>query len=152
MTNIVFEIGRGWVREGTPRTDLVVAPYRKFMALIEDEGTMDVVAEQVVAGKSLRQIADEFGVEPLKLAGWISSDRGRLSVYEEALKSVADGLVYEALKVAKENDDVSKAKLHVDTNLKVAALWDKERFGNIQTHNVNNKTMVLIAAADASVL
>ena len=59
---------------------------------------------------------------------------------------------YQVARDCRDQKEVPAAKLQVDTNLKIASKWDKERYGNVETHNINNRVAVLISVEDAACL
>jgi len=132
-----------------------LGPAQRFELVVADPQTMDIVCQRVIDGESLKQIAKAWAVPPLRFTAWVGDDRGRLLAYDGALKIRADELVHEAYQVAHDcggQKDVPAAKLQVDTNLKIASKWDKERYGNVETHNINSRVAVLISVEDAACL
>ena len=132
-----------------------LGPAQRFELVAAAPNTMDIVCQRVIDGESLKQIAKAWAVPPLRFTAWVGDDRGRLLAYDGALKIRADELVHEAYQVAHDcggQKDVPAAKLQVDTNLKIASKWDKERYGNVETHNINSRVAVLISVEDAACL
>jgi hypothetical protein len=105
-----------------------------------DPMTMEIVIQRVIDGESLKQIAVSWKLPTTRFIKWISEDETRLSAYEGALRIRADELVYEAVERAEgsvdengEMSEVARDKLVIDTNLKVAAMWDKQKYGSEKT-------------------
>ena len=102
-----------------------------------DPFSFEIVIQRVIDGESLKSIAKAWGLPVTRFIKWISDDEKRLAEYEGALRIRADELVYEAVERAEgvvgpdgELSEVARDKLVIDTNLKVAAFWDKTRYGN----------------------
>ena len=102
-----------------------------------DPMTMEIVIQRVIDGESLKSIANSWKLPVTRFIKWISEDEKRLADYEGALRIRADELVYAAVERAEGTVDdegnvseVARDKLVIDTNLKVAAFWDKTRYGN----------------------
>jgi hypothetical protein len=105
-----------------------------------DPLTMEIVIQRVIDGESLKQIAVSWKLPTTRFIKWISEDETRLAAYEGALRIRADELVYEAVERAEgtvdengEMSEVARDKLVIDTNLKVAAMWDKQKYGGEKT-------------------
>jgi hypothetical protein len=98
-----------------------------------DPMTMEIVIQRVLDGESLRQIATAWDLPVTRFVKWISDDDARLASYEGALRVRADELVHEALITAETGEDIAMDKLVIDTGLKIAAMWDKNRYGNEKT-------------------
>ena len=114
---------------------------QRFEIVIADPLTIEVVIQRVLDGESLKQIAKSWKVPTLRFVKWVSDDAVRLASYEGALRIRADELIHETLEIAAgrqiENSegemvdvtDVARDKLMVDTNIKLAAMWDRQRYG-----------------------
>lgn len=107
----------------------------------KDPMTMEIVIQRVIDGESLKQIATAWKLPVTGFVKWISDDDKRLAQYENALKIRADEIVHEALEIADEQNevvrengtsydpDVARDKLRIETRLKTASMWDKQRYG-----------------------
>ena len=105
-----------------------------------DVMTMEIVIQRVLDGESLKAIARSWKLPVTRFIKWISDDEKRLAEYEGALRIRADELVYEAVERAEgvvgpdgELSEVARDKLVIDTNLKVAAMWDRNKYGGEKT-------------------
>lgn len=107
-----------------------LAKIQRLQLVVDDPMTMEVVIQRVIDGESLRQIARAWKLPVTRFVKWISDDEKRLAEYEGALRIRADELVHEALITAETGEDVARDKLVIDTGLKVAAMWDKQKYGN----------------------
>ena len=108
--------------------------------VVDDPMTMEIVIQRVLDGESLKAIARSWKLPVTRFIKWISDDEKRLAEYEGALRIRADELVYEAVERAEgvvgpdgELSEVARDKLVIDTNLKVAAMWDKQKYGGEKT-------------------
>lgn len=120
--------------------DVLLPDHMQKMQRLEivknDKMTMEIVIQRVIDGESLKSIARSWQLPITRFIKWISDDEKRLAEYEGALRIRADELVYEAVERAEgtigpdgELSEVARDKLVIDTNLKVAAMWDKQKYG-----------------------
>ena len=109
--------------------------------MIADPLTIEVVIQRVLDGESLKQIARSWKIPTLRFVKWMSDDAQRLASYEGALRIRADELIHETLEIADEqkyaedskgnsyDPEVARDKLRIDARLKLAAMWDRQRYG-----------------------
>ena len=114
-----------------------MAKMQRLQVVVDDPMTMEIVIQRVLDGESLKAIARSWKLPVTRFIKWISDDEKRLAEYEGALRIRADELVYEAVERAEgvvgpdgELSEVARDKLVIDTNLKVAAMWDKQKYGS----------------------
>ena len=117
-----------------------MAKIQRLQVVVDDPFTMEIVIQRVLDGESLKAIARSWKLPVTRFIKWISDDEKRLAEYEGALRIRADELVYEAVERAEgvvgpdgELSEVARDKLVIDTNLKVAAMWDKQKYGGEKT-------------------
>ena len=117
-----------------------MAKMQRLQVVVDDPMTMEIVIQRVIDGESLKAIARSWKLPVTRFIKWISDDEKRLAEYEGALRIRADELVYEAVERAEgvvgpdgELSEVARDKLVIDTNLKVAAMWDKQKYGGEKT-------------------
>lgn len=117
-----------------------LAKMQRLQVVVDDPMTMEIVIQRVLDGESLKAIARSWKLPVTRFIKWISDDEKRLADYEGALRIRADELVYEAVERAEgvvgpdgELSEVARDKLVIDTNLKVAAMWDKQKYGGEKT-------------------
>ena len=117
-----------------------MAKIQRLQVVVDDPMTMEIVIQRVLDGESLKAIARSWKLPVTRFIKWISDDEKRLAEYEGALRIRADELVYEAVERAEgvvgpdgELSEVARDKLVIDTNLKVAAMWDKQKYGGEKT-------------------
>ena len=121
--------------------DEVLPDYMGAMQRLEivkaDPMTVEITIQRVIDGESLKKIAKSWKLPVTRFVKWISDDEKRLAEYEGALRIRADELAHETLEAAAGSIDestgqpteVARDKLVVDTNFKLAAMWDRERYG-----------------------
>ena len=67
-------------------------------------------------------------------------DDARRREYDEALRIAAEGMVHDARGVARDGEiDVPRAKLMIDTDMRLAGKWDRARYGDTQTHVIDDR-------------
>ncbi len=115
-------------------------PLARLDAVKEDVNTPTVVFQRVAAGETLKQIAKAWQIPVGSFVEWFHVEHGAL--YDAALRARADELAHESLEIADEqkeairkdgsafDPDVGRDKLRVETRLKLASHWDKQRYGN----------------------
>jgi hypothetical protein len=118
------------------------APLARLDEVKADPTTMSVISQRVAEGETLKEIALAWQVPAGLLLRWVQEDDERWAEYERSLALRADALIAETVaisdeqnEVVKENGqtfdpDVPRDKLRIDTRLKVAARYDRRRFGN----------------------
>lgn len=114
-------------------------PLARFEEVKADESVPLMVFGRVCEGETLREIAREWRVPRGRFIEWFTTEHAGL--YDSALKVRADELAHEALEISDEQNevvkengqsfdpDVPRDKLRVDTRLKLAAKWDRKRYG-----------------------
>lgn len=87
--------------------------------------------ERIGSGENVLQVARDQGVTHGSMLKWIRADEERLAAFHEAQRIAAQRLVDESLEIADtmEQEDAFKAKLRIDTRLRIAGKLDM-RFGN----------------------
>lgn len=133
-----------------------MAKMQRLQVVVDDPMTMEIVIQRVLDGESLKAIARSWKLPVTRFIKWISDDEKRLAEYEGALRIRADELVYEAVERAEgvvgpdgELSEVARDKLVIDTNLKVAAFWDKTRYGNEKAVGGAGITIVINRGGEA---
>ena len=121
-------------------------PMARFEHVIKQDNTMSIIVQRLTDGERLREIAKAWEIPYGRLAAGIAEDAERKSQYEAALSIWADSLAQEAVAIAdeqaevvKENGEtfdpnVARDKLRIDTRLKLASRWNRERYGEKVQH------------------
>lgn len=130
-----------------------VTAYDRMQHVIADPNTMEVVGQRVMEGDTLKKIARSWGVPVMQFIHWITSDPERAAVYEAALRIRADEMIGETLEIADvptvriDADGMAwtneaRDKLRIDTRMKLAAYFDRQRFGDTKSRQTAAKVVV----------
>jgi hypothetical protein len=116
----------------------------RFEDVIAKPDTMSIVVQRLSDGETLKEIARAWEIPYGRFAQWIIEDRERSERYNAALKIWADSLAQECVAIADEqcevekrdgstfDPDVPRDKLRIETRLKLAGKWHRERYGESQ--------------------
>lgn len=109
----------------------------------EDE-CMGWVCAQVASGVSLKVLSEHYVVDYGLLWEFVSGDIER---YELAQRGVAEYWVSESVGIADDADPeaVPHAKLKIDTRMKVAARWNRSKYGEVAQTQINVGANSLVA-------
>lgn len=104
----------------------------------QGEGWWEDIFDRIASGKSPSEIAKEYGVRYAILARVIYEDEDKAREYEKALQIAADGYAHEVIGIAdRSDDDVGDRKLRIDSRMKLASKWNRQRYGDTLTVNRN---------------
>jgi hypothetical protein len=118
----------------------------RYNHVIAQPETMSILVQRLTDGERLREIAKAWEIPYGRLAAWIAENPERKSAYEAALSIWADSLAQEAVAIADEQAEVVKEngetydpnvqrdKLRIDTRLKLASRWNRDRYGETVKH------------------
>lgn len=122
----------------------------RYTALIEaEESTLDELSQRISAGASLSEVCAAWDVPYGRIAAWLTDDASRAERYAAALRLRADLVAAECIPIAdnarahvqrlEQPDgtvkdvlvfpDNARDRLRVETRLKLAAKWDRGRYG-----------------------
>lgn len=109
--------------------ELDPGPMARLQEQQADPATPGIVFQRLCDGETLRDIAKAWKVPVGLFTQWFTEKH--LTLFDAALKVRADQLANEALERADAADPetVGVAKLQADTRLKLAAQWDRARYG-----------------------
>jgi hypothetical protein len=130
----------------------------KFMLMESGESAWFPDALDLVAGgKSISEICKAQGLAISTVMSWIDAVPARVAAYERAKRIWADIAVQECTPISDEAtpETVQVGRLRVETRMKVAGMYDRDRFGQKQATAVTNNTVILsdsTAAAAAALL
>lgn len=104
-------------------------PMARFEHVKVQESTPRVVFLRLCEGETLKDIAKAWQIPVGLFVEWFTAEH--LTLFDTAFRVRADQLAHEALAFADAAtpDDVAPRKLQVDTRLKLAAQWDRSRYG-----------------------
>ena len=122
-------------------------PLARLEEVVGQSETPSVVFQRVAEGESLKAIAASWQVPAGRFTEWFSTTHAEL--YDAALKVRADQLAHDALDAAFEAtpESVQVQKLKADVALRLAAKWDRERYGDMKQVQVS-----VVPHADAELL
>jgi hypothetical protein len=104
-------------------------PLARLAAVKEDPETPSVIFQRLTDGEELKEIARAWQVPKGRFIEWFTTNHADL--YDAALKVRAADLAVQAMNAALEAtpEDVAVRKLQADVSLKLAAKYDRARFG-----------------------
>lgn len=112
-------------------------PAKKNPKLIEE------VLSRIAQGETLAALGRELGFHPQSWLVWVRADEALALAYAQARDVghdvLADGLVEIADDVPTTSEDIQKAKLRIETRLKLLACWNPRKYGTKQTTEIANK-------------
>jgi hypothetical protein len=114
--------------------------------------TIELITQRIAEGTTLKEICRSLGWPRSFVWKWINADPERKCAYDDAMKAWADELAQETIQIADNPDPktVGRDKLRVDTRLKIAAKWDRQRYGEQSqslTVNAGGGSLVQILAS-----
>ena len=101
------------------------------------------VLRRIASGETLASLGRKLNFTPAVWYNWVERDAELEVAYARAREvghdALADGLLEIADEVATRSEDIQKAKLRIETRLKLLACWNPRKYGNKQTVDVGNK-------------
>lgn len=129
-----------------------IGPLARLEAVKRDAAAPGEIFRLLTERKTLKEIAVEWRVAKGRFTEWFTMEHAGL--YDAALKVVAAEIALEALEIAdaqreavKESGgtydpEVARDKLRVDTRLKLAAKFDRSRYGDAVTVQHTGETVL----------
>jgi len=107
----------------------------------------DKLCEEVLAriskGEPLTHIAKDLNFSVQSWNRWLREDEELAFAHARAREDGGDAIAEEALRLADaveaKSEHVQKAKLQIETRLKLLAKWHPKRYGDKQTHDIGNR-------------
>lgn len=126
----------------------------RFDALIAQSSPAELLAmvvDRVANDETLLQIAQSLDISYSTLGMWLDSDSSRCQAYNVALRLSADRLAHECLEIADgaNAESVAVDKLRIDTRMRLASSWDKQRYGKGSAHGDFNLTITVDRDGDS---
>ena len=105
--------------------------------------------EKIACGTTLVEICDRRGLTFGSVRNWINRHPEMKTEYEEAERAYADYHFSQCIPIADEAEDTNKAKLMIDTRLKVVAKLNKDKYGDQGglTMNLGANSLVAILSS-----
>lgn len=113
---------------------------RKLAEAIEADGGPDAIWDRIIAGEEMKAIAESYGETYSVLYSWIrSGGPERVAAWKDAKRLSADALSEKATEKVMKLDDagagvtgpeVGRAKLQADHLMRLAAIRNREEFGD----------------------
>jgi hypothetical protein len=104
---------------------------------IKTPALLDEIIERVSLGEPLAQVCREERMPNVNtVARWMADDRDFEQRFARARAVGYDAIAAECMKICDEEniEDVQRAKLRVETRLKLLAKWDPKRYGDRLQH------------------
>lgn len=100
------------------------------------------VLARIASGEPLTHIAKDLDFSVQSWNRWLREDDELAFAHARAREDGGDAIAEEALRLADaveaKSEHVQKAKLQIETRLKLLAKWHPKRYGDKQTHEVGN--------------
>ena len=131
-----------------------VAP-KKELAEKRFEIFFETVLVKLEQGIALTEILrdDQRDFDYAGLLRWIHKDPQRKARYQEAQELGTEMILAECIEIADGKDgmeDVQRSKLRIDTRLFQAKSWNRKRYGDIKTVEVNQNISITAALEQAN--
>lgn len=101
------------------------------------------VLARISKGETLRSISEDLNFHRDVWLHWCEANPELKARYREARERGADAIAEECVAIADNamaiNEHISKAKLRIDTRLKLLAKWQPKTYGEKSTVDVGNK-------------
>ena len=144
---------------GAPDTLRDVGPMARFEEMIAEPDVMEVIVQRLTDAEepeTLEDIARSRKVPYGRLSAWITESRERTERYANAMRVRAEALAHQTVRIADDAGDtkgeLGRAKLRIDTRLKMAGHLKPETYGGATNVNVNVNDKRSPADRDALVM
>ena len=130
-----------------------VAP-KKELAEKQFEIFFETVLNKIAQGINLKEILrdDQRDFDYTQLLRWIHKDPQRKSRYYEAQEIGSEMIAAEILEIADGQDgleDVQRSKLRIDSRQFLIKTWNRKRYGDVKTLEVNQNISITAALEQA---
>jgi len=127
----------------------------RWRQALEKGDAIQDMFDAIADGKTLREVCRERVWPYSRVSRHVFDDPELKARYEATLKLVADSLAADCKSMSdgvagtKDPVDVQVARLRIDTHLRLAARWDRQRYGETPatTINANAGSLIAILAA-----
>ena len=119
------------------------------------ENFFETVLNKIAQGINLKEILrdDQRDFDYTQLLRWIHKDPQRKSRYYEAQEIGSEMIAAEILEIADGQDgleDVQRSKLRIDSRQFLIKTWNRKRYGDIKTLEVNQNISITAALEQAN--
>ena len=140
--------------EPIPNTPSLVQ-VKKELREAQFENFFETVLVKLEQGIALTEILrdDQRDFDYAGLLRWIHKDPQRKSRYYEAQEIGTEMIMAECIEIADGKDgleDVQRSKLRIDTRLFQAKSWNRKRYGDVKTLEVNQNISITAALEQAN--
>ena len=135
-----------WLNPAAPKKELAEKRFEIFF---------ETVLVKLEQGIALTEILrdDQRDFDYAGLLRWIHKDPQRKARYQEAQELGTEMILAECIEIADGKDgmeDVQRSKLRIDTRLFQAKSWNRKRYGDIKTVEVNQNISITAALEQAN--
>ncbi len=95
-----------------------------------EDGLIGFICARVASGESLREWCESYALDRGLVWAMLSETQERLDRYYRAKEGIAEEYVGEAVPISDEEGDAARDKLRIDTRLKVAGLYNRQRYSD----------------------
>ena len=130
-----------------------IARYLEKIAEDQAPATLDELFQRMTEGETLSDVCREWDIHAGRLLVWLMADEKRYALYLRALEIAAHELVAEAVAIADDDGTasgtedatvrVARAKLRIDTRMKVAEKHAASLYGAKQTGGAGGFTVIV---------
>ena len=114
----------------------------------DDPITIEVIIHRTADGERLKSICKSRGWPYTAVYEWIKDDEDRKRRFSNALEACGLDWAQETVELADDADPemgIPKAKLQIDTRLKMAKGLDRQRFGDVPALQINAQSGSIIS-------
>ena len=138
-----------WLSSPTPSTQVKELRETQFSVFFE------TILDKISRGINLKEILrdDQRDFDYTQLLRWIHKDPMRKSRYYEAQEIGSEMIAAEILEIADGQDgleDVQRSKLRIDSRQFLIKTWNRKRYGDVKTLEVNQNISITAALEQAN--
>ena len=128
---------------------------KKELRETQFENFFETILNKIAQGINLKEILrdDQRDFDYTQLLRWIHKDPQRKSRYYEAQEIGSEMIAAEILEIADGQDgleDVQRSKLRIDSRQFLIKTWNRKRYGDIKTLEVNQNISITAALEQAN--
>ena len=142
-----IELPSWMIQSSAPKKELAEKQFEIFF---------ETVLNKIAQGINLKEILrdDQRDFDYTQLLRWIHKDPQRKSRYYEAQEIGSEMIAAEILEIADGNadgipEDVQRSKLRIDSRQFLIKTWNRKRYGDVKTLEVNQNISITAALEQA---